>query len=59
MLDEDDVWALSPTMQSRSVFVKFSNTKYAYRGWRDLALLIFLLDALLYFDDYGRLTPWI
>ncbi|KAN0111601.1 hypothetical protein V8E52_008339 [Russula decolorans] len=29
MLNEDDVWALSPTMQSRSVFVKFSNTKRA------------------------------
>ncbi|KAH9996005.1 P-loop containing nucleoside triphosphate hydrolase protein [Russula vinacea] len=28
-LNEDDVWALSPTMQSRPVFMKFSNAKRA------------------------------
>lgn len=28
-LNEEDVWTLSPTLQSRSVFLKFSNTKRA------------------------------
>ncbi|TFY73932.1 hypothetical protein EWM64_g10080 [Hericium alpestre] len=28
-LNEDDVWSLSPTLQSRPVFIKFSNTRRA------------------------------
>ncbi|KAI0003794.1 ABC transporter type 1, transmembrane domain-containing protein [Russula compacta] len=50
-LNEDDVWALSPTMQSRPVFVKFGNTKRATllrRLWAANSLDL-ILDFVLTF----------
>ncbi|KAF8273971.1 multidrug resistance-associated ABC transporter [Lactarius quietus] len=48
-LNEEDVWALSPTMQSRSVFVKFSNMKRAtlFRQLCAANSLDLLLDVIL------------
>ncbi|KAH9081540.1 hypothetical protein EDB83DRAFT_2214476 [Lactarius deliciosus] len=59
-LNEEDVWALSPTIQSRSVFLKFSNTKRATllrRLWAanslDLTLDIILTFISVSFNYMG------
>ncbi|KAI0308316.1 hypothetical protein B0F90DRAFT_1681863 [Multifurca ochricompacta] len=54
-LNEDDVWNLSPTMQSRPVFVKFSDTKCATllrRLWAANSLDL-ILDFVLTFISVG------
>ncbi|KAH9035079.1 hypothetical protein EDB84DRAFT_1561273 [Lactarius hengduanensis] len=59
-LNEEDVWVLSPTIQSRSVFLKFSNTKRATllrRLWAanslDLTLDIILTFVSVSFNYMG------
>ena len=51
-MQEDDVWDLSPAMQSRPVFIKFSTLEYAQFYVMSIILKnIMHIASQLYCDD--------
>ena len=56
-LNEDDVWNMSPTMQSRPVFVKFSSLQYVLLAF-PFSVLTCNKAGRHSFANFGRPTHW-